>query len=162
MHDAFGRELKVGDVVVVPFEVVDYAPTSSEFCNVNLKSLATMPGNGEAVRLSAINTKQMIRANGGDRFDFVTIGDDKDCKLFPNPATNAAAAPPRRDPRNPVLRYFDFEHLPPALQEVSRPFCELARKMAATNTPSAELSVALRKLLEAKDAAVRASLPAES
>lgn len=56
-----------------------------------------------------------------------------------------------------ILQFFVYEHLPPHLQEVSRPFAELAHKVA--NGPSnAEATVALRKLLEAKDAAVRAVL----
>jgi len=57
-----------------------------------------------------------------------------------------------------ILRFFEFAHLPPHLADVSRPFCELAHKIAGTLEPSAETSVALRKLLESKDAAVRASL----
>jgi hypothetical protein len=59
----------------------------------------------------------------------------------------------------PILRFFAYEHLPPHLAEVSRPFCELAHQIAETLPPSAETSVALRKLLEAKDAAVRATIP---
>lgn len=59
---------------------------------------------------------------------------------------------------NPILRYFAYKHLPEKLQVVSRPFCELAEHMAQTLPPSAETSAGLRKLLEAKDCAVRASL----
>ena len=60
----------------------------------------------------------------------------------------------------PDLALFDYEHLPPHLQEVSRPFRELAHDLFATPThghdgAQAEQDVALRKLLEAKDAAVR-------
>lgn len=70
-----------------------------------------------------------------------------------------------------LLRYFQYEHLPDHLAEISRPFCELARALSGqaftqlehiaaaacsdTKDP-AEITVALRKLLEAKDAAVRA------
>lgn len=55
-----------------------------------------------------------------------------------------------------LLRYFRYEHLPADLQEVSRPFYELAEQLGAANvTDEAERTVALRKLLEAKDAAVR-------
>jgi hypothetical protein len=59
-----------------------------------------------------------------------------------------------------MLRYFKHEHLPANLQAVSKPFCELANHIATTIEPSAERTVALRKLLESKDAAVRAALPA--
>ena len=57
-----------------------------------------------------------------------------------------------------VFRYFAWDHLPPKLQEVSKPFGELARQVAERAPYHAETVVALRKLLEAKDAAVRASL----
>lgn len=57
-----------------------------------------------------------------------------------------------------VLKYFSWEHLPAHLQEVSKPFGELAQQVAERAPDSAETTVALRKLLEAKDAAVRAAL----
>jgi hypothetical protein len=59
----------------------------------------------------------------------------------------------------PILRFFAFSHLPPMLQNVSQPFAALAGEIVKTPR-SAERTVALRKLLESKDAAVRASLPA--
>ncbi|MGN6103726.1 MAG: hypothetical protein ACTHU0_01350 [Kofleriaceae bacterium] len=56
-----------------------------------------------------------------------------------------------------IEQFFAYEHLPPHLQAVSRPFCELARTIVATLVPrNPERTVALRKLLEAKAAAVRA------
>lgn len=56
-----------------------------------------------------------------------------------------------------ILQFFKFEHLPPHLQEVSKPFAEQAERiMALPRNP--ERTVALRKLLESKDAAVRARL----
>lgn len=57
-----------------------------------------------------------------------------------------------------ILRYFHYSHLPPALQARSKPFCDLARNIIDTTARNAERTVALRKLLEAKDAAVRAGL----
>lgn len=57
---------------------------------------------------------------------------------------------------NPILRYFHYSHLPPHLQEHSKPFCELAKRIVTTLPHNEERSVALRKLLEGKDAAVRA------
>lgn len=59
---------------------------------------------------------------------------------------------------NPILRYFEFEHLPLELQEVSRQFHATAIWMEEALPPGPEKSVALRKLLEAKDAAVRSAL----
>lgn len=57
-----------------------------------------------------------------------------------------------------VLRFFRYDHLPEALQEVSRPFWKLAQEVANRAPDNQETTVALRKLLEAKDAAVRAML----
>lgn len=55
-----------------------------------------------------------------------------------------------------ILRWFHYEHLPPKLQAVSEPFCDLAREMIDRLPRNAERSAGLRKLLEAKDCAVRA------
>ncbi len=60
---------------------------------------------------------------------------------------------------DPILRFFHYGHLPTALQVASRPFCELAEHIVTTLPRNAERTVALRKLLEAKDAAVRANVP---
>lgn len=57
-----------------------------------------------------------------------------------------------------ILRHFEYEHLPLALQNWSKPFHELAHTLAGS-LDGPELTVALRKLLESKDAAVRAALP---
>ncbi|WP_231728162.1 hypothetical protein [Sphingopyxis sp. H050] len=59
---------------------------------------------------------------------------------------------------DPILRYFHFAHLPPSLQVTSIKFYELACYIIDTLPRNAERSVALRKLLEAKDAAVRANV----
>lgn len=56
-----------------------------------------------------------------------------------------------------ILQFFAFAHLPAHLQEVSRPFGELAERIA-DGPQNAETTAALRKLLEAKDCAVRAIL----
>ncbi len=54
-----------------------------------------------------------------------------------------------------LLQFFQFKHLPEKLQAVSKPFCELAVTIS-DGPQNTETTVALRKLLEAKDAAVRA------
>lgn len=60
---------------------------------------------------------------------------------------------------NPIMRYFSYEHLPEGyLQSTSRAFAELAKKVEGGLPNGPEKSTALRKLLEAKDAAVRAAL----
>ena len=58
----------------------------------------------------------------------------------------------------PMCRWFRFGHLPPHLQEVSSNFASLAILIATKLPRNPERTVALRKLLEAKDAAVRAKL----
>ena len=71
-----------------------------------------------------------------------------------------------------LLQFFAYDHLPPHLQMVSKPFCELAHAIVhGVNVPESgdivlgtglpanpERTTALRKLLEAKDCAVRALL----
>ena len=61
-------------------------------------------------------------------------------------------------PAEPIMQFFDCAHLSPFLQRVARPFAELAESIVATLPRNPERTVALRKLLEAKDAAVRARL----
>ena len=56
-------------------------------------------------------------------------------------------------------QFFQYAHLPEHLQKYSKPFGELAQWIVDTIPPSAERTVAVRKLLEAKDAGVRAALP---
>jgi len=55
-----------------------------------------------------------------------------------------------------IMQFFTFAHLPEHLQLVSKPFCDLANLIIETVPRNPERTVALRKLLEAKDAAVRA------
>ena len=56
------------------------------------------------------------------------------------------------------MQFFAYTHLPAHLQEISKPFGDLAEQIVATLPRNPERTVALRKLLEAKDAAVRAKL----
>lgn len=60
-----------------------------------------------------------------------------------------------------IMQFFAYQHLPPHLQEVSKPFGELAEKLISTLPPNPERTASLRKLLESKDAAVRALLAKE-
>ncbi len=56
-----------------------------------------------------------------------------------------------------LLRFFKYDHLPPKLQAVSKPFCDLAYDVGS-KYEGPEAAACLRKLLEAKDCAVRAAL----
>lgn len=59
-----------------------------------------------------------------------------------------------------TIKYFAWEHLPPKLQEVSKPIGELARELEAKLPDGPEKSAGMRKLLEAKDCFVRAAMEA--
>lgn len=59
---------------------------------------------------------------------------------------------------SPIMKYFEYAHLPTTLQEVSKPIGDLARQMDELLPDGAEKSAGLRKLLEAKDCLVRAKL----
>lgn len=73
------------------------------------------------------------------------------------PSSNASFSP---QPTEQILQFFAFDHLPPHLQAVSKPFGLLANHIVDTLPRNAERTVALRKLLESKDAAVRALVAA--
>lgn len=72
----------------------------------------------------------------------------------PNPLPSA----PPAGAEERMLRYFTFEHLPMHLQDVSAPFFFLATDICNALPSSPERTVCLRKLLEAKDCAVRAKI----
>ena len=57
-----------------------------------------------------------------------------------------------------MLQFFDYEHLPDHLKRVSKEFALLAYWMVDNLPQNAERTAGLRKLLEAKDCAVRARL----
>lgn len=59
---------------------------------------------------------------------------------------------------NPIIKHFEYKHLPEHLQVISRPFGKMAEYMNTTLPDCAEKSAGLRKLLEAKDCMVRAAL----
>ena len=62
------------------------------------------------------------------------------------------------EPIEHIMQFFAYEHLPPHLQEFSKPFGVLAQQLVDTLPRNPARTVALRKLLEAKDAAVRAKV----
>lgn len=76
----------------------------------------------------------------------------------PKPPCPLPSTPPAAVGTDRMLKWFAYKHLPAQLQEHSKPFGELAEKLCAELEPGPERTVALRKLLEAKDAAVRAAL----
>jgi len=60
--------------------------------------------------------------------------------------------------KEPMLQWFEYSHLPENLQEVSRQFAAMAGWIVDNLPRNPERSVALRKLMEAKDCAIRARL----
>ena len=66
---------------------------------------------------------------------------------------NTASDPPER-----MLQWFAYAHLPAHLQEISRPFGEMAEWIVKTLPRNAERTAGLRKLLEAKDCIVRSRI----
>jgi hypothetical protein len=57
-----------------------------------------------------------------------------------------------------MLQFFVYAHLRPEYQETSKPFGDLAEWIVRTLPENPERTVTLRKLLEAKDCAVRARI----
>jgi hypothetical protein len=57
-----------------------------------------------------------------------------------------------------MLQWFNYDHLPEHLQARSKDFAQLACKIALEYPRNPERTVALRKLLECKDAAVRSAI----
>lgn len=72
MHDAKGRELKIGDIVLIPATVTYLNPTE-EYCNVSASSLYGRRPDGAKKTFGAINTGVMLRANVGDENDLTDL-----------------------------------------------------------------------------------------
>lgn len=84
------------------------------------------------------------------------------CGLDENFKDPVAAIPgtlPQPPDALPIMRYFNYSHLPHSLAIVSKPFCELAWAVHGMPFPDVEeKAFALRMLLLAKDAAVRTAV----
>jgi hypothetical protein len=57
-----------------------------------------------------------------------------------------------------LMQFFTYEHLPARLRTASQPFAALAELVDGNLRDNPEKTTCLRKLLEAKDCAVRAVL----
>lgn len=57
-----------------------------------------------------------------------------------------------------AIQYFDYRHLPPKLQDVSKAFSDIAHHLEHTLANCPQKDICMQKLLEAKDCAVRATL----
>lgn len=72
MHDAKGRELKVGDLILIPARLKELYPTD-DYCNVSAESALGRRPDGIKEHFSAINTGVMLRANPGDENDIAEL-----------------------------------------------------------------------------------------
>lgn len=68
MHDAKGRPLKVGDVVLIPAKITSLSP-GDDYCNVSAQSVFGRRPDGAKESFGAINTGVMLRAEDGDEND---------------------------------------------------------------------------------------------
>lgn len=73
----------------------------------------------------------------------------------PHTIDHSMAAAPKKEF---LLQFFEYGHLPDRLKEISAPFGELANIVVERLPANPERTTALRKLLEAKDCAVRAMI----
>lgn len=71
MHDAKGRELKKGDVVLIPAVITELYPTE-DYCNVSAESVIGRRPDSAKEHFGAINTGVMLLV---DKID-TTILDD--------------------------------------------------------------------------------------
>lgn len=76
---------------------------------------------------------------------------DRGCKVVASPSMHPTT--------RALLQWFDCDHLAPRLRDVVEPFRQIAHDLAVRGS-GPEVTVALRKLLESKDAAVRAMIVA--
>lgn len=115
-----------------------------ELCNLCIEELGETPWNtAETVGKSLDKLRSSLTANPSGSAPIATTERPEMREYHPSVVQ--------------ILRYFAYEHLPPHLQEVSKPFHDLAYAMA-NNLEGPELTVGLRKLLEAKDCMVRAAV----
>lgn len=73
-----------------------------------------------------------------------------------SPYRGVCESPREVDSADKILQFFEIGHLPEGLAAVERPYWDMAQKLAKMLPRNEERDVALRKLLESKDAARRA------
>lgn len=125
---------------------------------ITIKRADNNPDHDAEVRVydhSAIGIKSLVEARKLKHSDETTINiwDTRSLEVGETTEPLAAFVDVGAEP---IMQFFAYDHLPPHLQAVSRHFGQLAQLIVATLPRNAERTVALRKLLEAKDAGVRA------
>lgn len=91
---------------------------------------------------------------------FGTTKDDEDCEkcIYNNDECEDCIIEMEKREPHKLMKYFNYGHLPDKLQYTSALFCALAQTLNTTLPGGTEKDVCLRKLLEAKDCAVRGVL----
>ena len=75
MHDAKKRELKVGDLVLIPAKVMAISP-GDDYCNCTLESVFGRRPDGSKEIMTSVNTGVTLRANPGDENDLDALAAD--------------------------------------------------------------------------------------
>jgi hypothetical protein len=94
----------------------------------------------------------------GETFDFSLSDFGTEVQIMSNPeaARVDSGKALQGIEAEPMLQFFNYHHLPDHLKQVSAPFAALAIELISSTPRNPERTTALRKLLEAKDCAVRA------
>lgn len=74
MHDARGKELKVGDVVLIPARITSLSCTP-DYCNICVETLGGRLPDGERNSIGYLNARQVYRANAPDDQAMLTYAD---------------------------------------------------------------------------------------
>jgi hypothetical protein len=67
MHDANGTELKVGDKVLIPGEVISLSP-GENYCNVTVRTTLGRRPDGDLTSFGSVNTAQLVKATESRAF----------------------------------------------------------------------------------------------
>lgn len=66
MHDARGKTLKVGDLVMIPAVVTELSAQTDDYCNVSIKTQIGRRPDGQKEGIYAINTGVLIKVSADD------------------------------------------------------------------------------------------------
>ena len=78
--------------------------------------------------------------------------------LKEKPEATVKSLPPIVEAPEYLLQFFEYGHLPVHMQDTSKLFHDLAHALIASCPRNPERTMALRRLLEAKDCGVRAMI----
>ena len=66
MHDARGKALKVGDLVLIPAVVTELSTGTEDYCNVTVKTQIGRRPDGLKETVHAINTGVLLKVSESD------------------------------------------------------------------------------------------------